>query len=97
MRAERLMIVNIEIIGVKNLKETIRFLRDEIDLKYEFDLTNIFQLQNKSDIDLKDVKGQAFAKRALEVAACGNHKFRFTPRLSNRADAAVPEISSDRE
>jgi hypothetical protein len=39
----------------------------------EVDLATLFAERAKSDVDFAEVKGQAHAKRALEVAAAGGH------------------------
>lgn len=56
--------------------------------------------QNVSYPDLADVKGQAHARRALEIAAAGGHSLLFTgppgagkTMLSSRLPSILPEIS----
>ena len=57
-----------------NLKETVQFLTDPL-LKRPFKLTpeQTPEFNTNYDLDFSEVKGQYFAKRALEVAVSGGH------------------------
>lgn len=70
------MVNNLNVYGVKHIKEVIDFFENEekglsptvINTREEF-----FQSQYDFEIDFADVKGQENIKRALEIAAAGGH------------------------
>ena len=70
------MVNNLEVYGVKHIKEVIDFFETEgknlepvsVDTREEF-----FHSQYDFEIDFTDVKGQENIKRALEIAAAGGH------------------------
>ncbi|MDF2379410.1 MAG: YifB family Mg chelatase-like AAA ATPase [Candidatus Gracilibacteria bacterium] len=73
--AEAAMIENVTVYGVETLKDVINHLcgfenLEEKTVERMKELENISQL---AVVDMKVIKGQAFAKRALEIAAAGGH------------------------
>ena len=72
---EAAVVNNLDVYGVDNLKDVVRFLNDEqslnpviINTREEF-----YSRQTTFDFDFSEVKGQENVKRALEIAAAGGH------------------------
>jgi len=71
---EAALIEGIRVIGVKNLREAILYLEGKIEILPEkIDFQKIIQEKNEDFGELDYIKGQEFAKRALEISAAGNH------------------------
>lgn len=71
---EASFIEGLEVYAVKNLKEVVDFFNGENNLTYVKSISyDVIKSQAKVSIDFSQIKGQASAKRALEISAAGGH------------------------
>jgi len=72
-RKEASLVKGINVYPVKNLQETIEVLRNSNDKQPYQNKEPLLPTVDFHGIDYQDVKGQFFARRALEIAAAGGH------------------------
>ncbi len=71
---EAALVEGLKVIGVESLAALVEFLcgRDDIE-PFSVDINGYFDEDAETRLDLSEVKGQEYVKRALEVAAAGSH------------------------
>ena len=100
---EAALVSGLKVIGVESLSSLVEFLceRDEIE-PFSVDIKRYFDEDADTRLDLSEVKGQEYVKRALEVAAAGSHNMLMIgppgsgkTMLARRLPAILPAMSLD--
>ncbi len=71
--AEAAVVKDIQVFGLRHLAEVVQFLNQPLGFTPTEPSLDTFQDNVAGGPDFSDVRGQTTAKRALEVAAAGNH------------------------
>lgn len=98
---EAAVVKGLAVYGFKHLSEVAQFLNAPESYKpFHLDITAEFAQHQALNLDLKDVKGQPLARRALEIAAAGGHNLIFVgppgsgkTMLARRLPGILPPLS----
>lgn len=96
---EAALVEGIEVRPASSLREAVAFLNGEAELELP---TGAVELADAGVPDLADVRGQALAREALEVAAAGGHNLLFEgppgcgkTMLAARLPGILPALTAD--
>ena len=71
---EAAVVQNIDVYGVGSLAQAVGFLSENLSVDTtDADIEEMLTVDSAYDVDFADVKGQESVKRALIIAAAGNH------------------------
>lgn len=98
---EAAIVKNLEVIGLDDLKQVIKYLNNEITVCSEkVDIDELLKKRKINSVDFSEVKGQKLTKRALEIAAAGGHNCLMIGApgsgktiLSRRLPTILPDLS----
>jgi magnesium chelatase family protein len=72
--AEAAVVEGINIIPIRSLREAVAYLTGQDTIApYKRDVLTTFEAAHSYPVDFSEVRGQAGAKRAMEIAAAGGH------------------------
>ena len=99
--AEAAIVSGLKVYGIERLDQAVSFLAGVSDLEpKEIDLDNLFAQQGAYTFDFAEVRGQEYAKRALEIAAAGGHNMLLSgvpgsgkTMMARRLPSILPDLT----
>lgn len=100
---EASIIAGVQVFPIRSLHEAWKFLRGEAEIvPFSLDRRAFFESHRSYDVDFDEVRGQYHVKRALEVAAAGNHNLLMVgppgtgkSMLAKRMATIMPDMTED--
>jgi magnesium chelatase family protein len=99
--AEAAIVNGLEVYGIERLDQAVTFLAGVGDLEQKvIDPDALFTQQDADTVDFAEVRGQEYAKRALEIAAAGGHNLLLTgvpgsgkTMMARRLPSILPDLT----